>query len=88
MCATGAEATGRLTQSMAVVVVPMDGTGVTTFGAALASAAPASAAVATGDRLAAKVPPPSAASCYPLRQCRSNHPNATARSVRTLTSTT
>lgn len=85
ICAGGAEATGaRLTQSMAVVVVPM---GVTAFGAALASAAPTSAAVVTSaERLLANVAPPSAAACYPLRQCRSNHP--TARSVRTLTSTT
>lgn len=84
ICA-GADTTGgRLTQSMAVVVVPM---GVTAFGAALASAAPTSAAVATpGERLLTNIPPPSAAACYPLRQCRSNRP--TVRSVRTLTSTT
>ena len=84
ICTGGPDMTGtRLTQSMAVVVVPM---GVTAFEAALASAAPTSAAVATGERLLTKTPPPAAAACYPLRQCRSNHP--TARSVRTLTSTT
>jgi len=80
MCAGGT----RLNQSMvAVVRVP---TGATAFAAALASTAPASTAVATDRLMASNVPPPSAAACYPLRQCRSNHP--TARSIRTLTSTT
>ncbi len=81
MCGAGGT---RLNQSMvAVVRVP---TGATAFAAALASTAPASTAVATDRLMASNVPPPSAAACYPLRQCRSNHP--TARSIRTLTSTT